>query len=568
MPARSKIANHCKTIMTILCPHCSQQLELTPEVIASLRGQPHFACPSCQGLIAVPLSHPMPRRRGAAAVQTQRGLNRNLLVLGVITLLVLGGIAALLAMRGSGNVFNTFNNVTNQIIHNSYFTQLIANGVTTMEDLKSIEEIRPFGDGFIGISKAELNWSQAREIAKRTGSEVLSIEDSATRTKQQQMEWLKINFSAQLQPSLWVQQDGQTKVTDGSDIFAASSLESIRKVALQWKTGADQKTNDPLAAAKEKLRTESGDDQRNFVESILSKSGTVEIWQGDRWMNVASPEDLPAGKIDLRHIKQVKGDFSDADAASMAACTKLVSMTLHRCSMDSIPFEQLTALEHVEIWNTKMTDAGFHDLPKCKKLRSVLIADAPVTSSILDTLVQCPELTCVSLTGRTEIRKGDFSRLASLKHITQLSIESDGTTSTENDLMFISKLPVLRELTLENFDLDDTSMAFLARCHILQKLRLGRSRFSAKAWANIAKVANIEHLDLWETEITDEMLRSISDHLNLKVLVLGGNPITGASLKTIDNLTSLTMLNLERTAITPEETNELRRALPACTILR
>jgi hypothetical protein len=75
-------------------------------------------------------------------------------------------------------------------------------------------------------------------------------------------------------------------------------------------------------------------------------------------------------------------------------------------------------------------------------------------------------------------------------------------------------------------------------------------------------------LDLWETEITDEMLRSISDHLNLKVLVLGGNPITGASLKTIDNLTSLTMLNLERTAITPEETNELRRALPACTILR
>ncbi|MCC6884791.1 MAG: SUMF1/EgtB/PvdO family nonheme iron enzyme [Verrucomicrobiales bacterium] len=40
--------------MKITCPHCSQILELTPDVLAALQGQPHFACPMCEELMAVP----------------------------------------------------------------------------------------------------------------------------------------------------------------------------------------------------------------------------------------------------------------------------------------------------------------------------------------------------------------------------------------------------------------------------------------------------------------------------------------------------------------------------------
>jgi hypothetical protein len=250
-----KLQHH--TAMKLACPQCSQTLELTPDVLASLQGQPHFECPSCQGLIATPAQpqRPMPRRAQpqarAAAGQAQRGMNRNLLVLGLVALLVLGGIAAFLASRNGGSITNIFQNTTNNIIHNNYFTQLIASGATTMEDLRSIEEIRPYGDGFIGVSKAQLNWSQAGDLAKRTGSEVLAVEDSAAGTKQQLIEWLKTTFAAQFQPTLWVRQDEQTKVTDGNDILAASSLESTRKVALHWRPNAGRTTNDPALATKE-----------------------------------------------------------------------------------------------------------------------------------------------------------------------------------------------------------------------------------------------------------------------------------------------------------------------------
>ena len=40
--------------MNITCPHCSQALELAPDVFAALQGQPHFACPMCEGQVAVP----------------------------------------------------------------------------------------------------------------------------------------------------------------------------------------------------------------------------------------------------------------------------------------------------------------------------------------------------------------------------------------------------------------------------------------------------------------------------------------------------------------------------------
>jgi hypothetical protein len=52
--------------MTTTCPHCSAPLELDPETLAALRGQQHFACPSCQGPVPVP---PLSGHRPVAPVR-------------------------------------------------------------------------------------------------------------------------------------------------------------------------------------------------------------------------------------------------------------------------------------------------------------------------------------------------------------------------------------------------------------------------------------------------------------------------------------------------------------------
>ncbi len=91
-------------------------------------------------------------------------MNRNLLVLGSVALLILGGFAFFVASRKSGDT-----HVTKQIINNTYFQQLIASGATTREDLEALEIIRPYGDGLIGISRENFDWPGAVGFAGRAG---------------------------------------------------------------------------------------------------------------------------------------------------------------------------------------------------------------------------------------------------------------------------------------------------------------------------------------------------------------------------------------------------------------
>lgn len=230
--------------MKITCPHCSQTLELETDVLAAIQGQPHFACPACEGLMAVPKATPPPSapqrtgpcKPGSTITTAQLGLNRNLLVLGVVTLVILGGVAAFLASKNGGNIYHTFQNITNQIIHNSYFTQLIASGATTEKDLEAIAEIRPYGEGFIGVSKEAFDWEQAQDLAKRTGAQVLAVEDSVVSSKEL-LAWLKPTFSSNLHTPVWVREGREARVLTDSEILAAKAMDRQRKVLLHWQVG-------------------------------------------------------------------------------------------------------------------------------------------------------------------------------------------------------------------------------------------------------------------------------------------------------------------------------------------
>ena len=226
--------------MKLSCPHCSQTLELTPDVLASLQGQPHFECPACQGLIAVPAQpqRPMPRRpqppARAAAGQAQRGMNRNLLVLGVVALLVLGGIAAFLASRNGGSITNIFQNTTNNIIHNNYFTQLIASGATTLEELQAIAEIRPYGSRFIGITRDAMSWSQVQDVARRTGAQVMTLDGGDARTKL--LAWVDESYSTHLSTTaVWVRENGEARAVKAKEVASTADLNAPKKALLEWR---------------------------------------------------------------------------------------------------------------------------------------------------------------------------------------------------------------------------------------------------------------------------------------------------------------------------------------------
>jgi len=163
-------------------------------------------------------------------------MNRNMLVLGVVALLAIGGVAIFLASKNGGNVFKIFQNTTTQIINNSYFTQLIADEVTTREDLESIAEIRPYGEGFIGVSKGALDWTQAQEFAERTGAQILAVDEAAIESREDLLTWLGSMFKSHVSSPTWVLDQNEAGVLAGSEILAVKTTEGERKVLLQWRT--------------------------------------------------------------------------------------------------------------------------------------------------------------------------------------------------------------------------------------------------------------------------------------------------------------------------------------------
>lgn len=279
--------------MNISCPHCTQVIELTPEVHAQLQGQPHLACPVCQGLMAVP---PMPgqppkpapsRPQGPAikaadvAKQAHRGVNRNLRIFGVVALLVLGGIGAFLAMR-SGNVFNTNQNIQ-QIINNQFFQNLISSGKTSRQALEEMAEIRADGQDFVGVSRGKLTWQEAQDLAKRTSSQILTIEPVGNDLRKPHLDRLTKLFPVLHGLTSWVSEEDLPTLIDSPDLARATTPDRPRQALFQWFSLPEDKRH----WVKIKATTPSSPHIFNVAEWVRAKveynnpgPNAVRIWVG------------------------------------------------------------------------------------------------------------------------------------------------------------------------------------------------------------------------------------------------------------------------------------------------
>ncbi|MBE2282863.1 MAG: hypothetical protein IAE77_05320 [Prosthecobacter sp.] len=230
--------------MKLTCPHCSQPLELDAETHAALQGQPHFECPECGGAIAVPVLAPArpatPQARmspgtsqvAGAAVKAQLGMQRNLRWLGIAALLVLGGVGAFLALRG-GNVFNTTQNVR-QIINNQFFQNLITTGKATRQALEEMAAIQADGEDFVGVSREKLTWTQAQDLARRAGAEVLPIEPQGNDLRPPRLERLTQLFPDLHGLTSWVRDEDLPTLLDSPDLARATTPERARPALFQW----------------------------------------------------------------------------------------------------------------------------------------------------------------------------------------------------------------------------------------------------------------------------------------------------------------------------------------------
>lgn len=235
--------------MTLACPHCSQLLEFTPEVLASLHGHSECACPHCGGMMAVPQmsaqAAPQPTRKVSApaveassmrktAEKLQAALHGRLRILGVVALVVIGAAVAYVVLRRTGDTHLTKRHIIEEIIKNKFFTDLIASGATTKEALLGLADLQPHGVGFIGLTEERRPWAEAPAMAERLGAKVLTLDPPDATARRVMLRALTPFTADHLAETLWLLDHGQPKVFEGEDVHRVSTLERPRRVLLAW----------------------------------------------------------------------------------------------------------------------------------------------------------------------------------------------------------------------------------------------------------------------------------------------------------------------------------------------
>lgn len=218
-------------------------------------------------------------------LKTTRSLNFTTLLLGMMALLTLGALAFFLAQRRTGDVTTVESSTTNTQVSNSYFQQLMANGVATAGDLEALADLGADGDRFIAVSRRALPFAAAEALAGRVGAEVLSVEPSDEGSRRLLAGWMGGALDPAGSPEVWVRANGIPYLFDGSELRvpAAASLE--RRVLMQW-----TRASGPVAAV---MLPSPG-----VLYSEAAEPGDVSAGPGEELKALAEDPPAMAGKED------------------------------------------------------------------------------------------------------------------------------------------------------------------------------------------------------------------------------------------------------------------------------
>ncbi|MCU0781976.1 MAG: serine/threonine protein kinase, partial [Akkermansiaceae bacterium] len=172
------------------------------------------------------------------------GLTTTLLVLGLLAIVIVGGLALYLAKREPAETHDNRDTTENIKIHRDIPPGLNA------EDLEGVGDIHANPSGYIGISMDALDWEQALALAKRTGAEVLAV-DEADPAWASLHDWLRGKFPAPLALQVWVRKQGEPGLLDAEKIAAPESQgekgrEIRHKVLLHWRRSAPVSSAHPI----------------------------------------------------------------------------------------------------------------------------------------------------------------------------------------------------------------------------------------------------------------------------------------------------------------------------------
>ena len=191
----------------------------------------------------ITLDAPSTQHAETEFLSTTRSLNNTMLILGLLAMSVIGGLALYLANRKTGDVNSVSQTITTSETTNTFFSQLIATGIASSAELSEVSVIRPYGTGFIGLSKETLTENGARALAEDTGAEILELPVIPRQEIHPPLAWLRENLTAE--ETARVIRDGKFHLFDGDSLLPAADSTSRHRVLLQWLPNESKKKPSP-----------------------------------------------------------------------------------------------------------------------------------------------------------------------------------------------------------------------------------------------------------------------------------------------------------------------------------
>lgn len=248
---------------------------------------------------------------------------------------------------------------------------------------------------------------------------------------------------------------------------------------------------------------------RTAANWVLSIGGRIEI-NRSRWISSAS--DLPSEPFGISQIN-LEGNpgITKEGLASLVGLQQLVFLDLEGSSINDEclkPVGQVSGLTQLNLYGTKITDAGLQHLKDLRELKEIgLGGGIPITDKGASVFKNFPKLQNLYLDA-TEVTDETIETLKGLEELIDINVA--GTRVTTKGIKQLTHIKSLRRACFLSTPLDDETLETLVTKNTeFEQLHLGATRVTDKGLELLYPLKNLRTLWLVHNHHSDEAIAKL-----------------------------------------------------------
>jgi len=272
----------------------------------------------------------------------------------------------------------------------------------------------------------------------------------------------------------------------------------------------------------------------------------------------------------LEELVLVEGVFTNDALVHLRRLESLQRLDLRSCSAitaDGLKrLEPLGNLQVLKIGGAGIDDSALEVVHGIETLTGLTIEDASITDGGLAHLEGLPleDLSLARCFGVTDESFAAIARLGKLKQLYVRDILVSGS-----GLGHLASLSQLSTLRLRQTGVGDDALEHLASLPALRRLELALCLISDEGLTAIGALPELIQLDVEDNRLSDAGVRHLGSLTALERLSLSKNEtVTDASIETLLRMTKLRELDLRGTEISEAGSQQLRKQLSDCRVVR